>query len=177
MSYILAKLAANLLVVHCGAVIPSLSLRETCPVTTLGLESPICKIESGVHADSSQRLLGLRPLVLLDSFSFPESPGVSHWSPVASQQMLLWLALVQQEWPLFLPSQPRVVAASGNQGSDDCGEADHFSSQEIFPKGVKGRRQAGPTQPPKPKIKNFPSWLSYFLLIFLVRRVESFFSF
>ena len=48
----IGKVGNNLLVGHCGAVIPSLSLREACLVTTLGLESPICKIESGVHAES-----------------------------------------------------------------------------------------------------------------------------
>ena len=39
----IGKVGNNLLVGHCGAVIPSLSLPEAGLVTTLGLESPFVK--------------------------------------------------------------------------------------------------------------------------------------
>ena len=174
----MGKVGNNLLVGHCGAVIPSLSLREACLVTTLRLESPICKIESGIHAESQLAITRLETLGSTRFFFISPQPwGEPLVSSRISADAAQAVCLCNRSGHSFSPSQPRVVTPSGNQGSDDCEEADHFLPKKYSPKGVKGRRHAGPTQPPKPKIKRISFLAVLFFTYFLVHKRAFFFLF
>ena len=149
----IGKVGSNLLVGHCGAVIPSLSLPEACLVTTLWLESPICKIEWSLRGILASDSSAGDPRFYWIPLHFPKARGQTLVSSRLLADAALALRWCNRSGHSFSPSQPRVVTPSGNQGSDDCGEADHFLPKKYSPKGVKGRRQAGPTQPPKPQIE------------------------
>lgn len=162
MSYILAKLAITYLLVTAARWFPA------CHSGRLAWSRPWdWRVQSENREWNPRGILASDSLVLLDSFSFPESPGVSHWSPVASQQMLLRLCACATGVATLSPRPSHAwLHLLGIRALRTARRRTIFFPRNIPPRESRVGGKLDPRSLQSPKLREFPSWLSYFLLIF-----------
>ena len=168
------KVGHNLLVGHCGAAIPSLSLPEACLVTTLWLESPICKIEWSPRGILASDFSAGDPRCYWIPLHFPKALGSDTGLQPPLSRCCSGFALVQQEWPLSPRPSHAWLHLLGIRALTTAGRRTIFFPRNIPPRELRVGGKLDPRSLQSPKLREFPSWLSYFLVH---KSWELFFSF